>query len=69
MLFADVTSVIVYHHEKDHFQNCINCVFGRLNKWFKARKLTLNIGKTNFMKFGASKRYINLNISCANRTV
>jgi hypothetical protein len=50
ILFADDTSIIIYHPDSDYFQNSINDVFADLNKWLKANKLTLNFDKTNFMK-------------------
>jgi hypothetical protein len=51
ILFADDTSVIIYHPENNYFQNSINDIFASLNKWLKAVKLTLNFNKTVFMKF------------------
>jgi hypothetical protein len=63
MLFADDTSIIIYHPDSDSFQNSINDVFADLNNWFKANKLTLNFDKTNFIKFTTNnKTSINFNI-------
>jgi len=52
------------------FQNCISDAFASLNKWVKANKQGLYLGKINCMKFSANiKIYVNLNISYGNKTV
>jgi hypothetical protein len=56
ILFADVTSIVIYHHEIDCFQNLSNVVFADINKWFKANKLALKFDKTDFMKFVANNK-------------
>jgi hypothetical protein len=62
LFFADDTSVI-YLPESDYFQNSISDVCNGLNKWFKANKLSLNFGKTNFITFATNnKTCIHLNI-------
>jgi hypothetical protein len=41
----------------------MNDVCASLNKWIKASEVTLNFGRTNFMKFCTnSKTCVNLNI-------
>jgi hypothetical protein len=50
VLFADDTIIIISHPEIDCFQNCMNDVFARFNKWIKVNKQALNFHKTNFMK-------------------
>jgi hypothetical protein len=68
ILFANNINIIIYHPERDYFQNSINDIFEHLNKWFKVNKLTLNFDKTYFMKFATNnKTCINLNIGYDNR--
>jgi hypothetical protein len=75
ILFADDTSIIIYHpdsdsfqNSSDSFQNSINDVFADLNSWFKTSKLTLNLDKINFMKFTTNnKTSINFNIAYDNK--
>jgi hypothetical protein len=58
ILFADDTSIIIYHPDSNYFQNSVNDVFADLNNWFKANKLTLNFDKTNFMKCATNNKTI-----------
>jgi hypothetical protein len=53
ILFADDTSIIIYHPDNDYFQNSTNDVFASLKRWFKANKLTLNFDKTMFVTFAS----------------
>jgi hypothetical protein len=64
------TNIIISHPEIDCFQICMNDIFGGLNKWIKANKLTLNFDKTNFMKFcTTNKNCVNLSIGYADKTI
>jgi hypothetical protein len=40
-------TIIIAHPELVCFQNCRNGVFSSLSRWFKARKLTLNLDKSH----------------------
>jgi hypothetical protein len=51
ILFADDTSVIVNNSNFTDFEEVINMVFKKLNEWFSSHLLSLNFGKTHFMKF------------------
>jgi len=51
ILFADDTSVLVSHPNPLVFYKTINSPFRNLNDWFKHNFLSLNLAKTNFMKF------------------
>jgi hypothetical protein len=70
ILFADDTSIIIYHPDSDYIHNSFNDVFADLNNWFKTNKLILNFDKTNFMKFTTNnKTSINFNIGYDNKTI
>jgi hypothetical protein len=63
ILFADDANIISSHPEIGCFQNCMNCVFARLNKSIKANKVTSDFDKVNFMKFCTNnKTCVNLNM-------
>jgi hypothetical protein len=48
----------------------MNDVFAGLNKWIKANKLTLNLYKTNLMKFcTTNKNCVNLSIGYEDKTI
>jgi hypothetical protein len=47
ILFADDTSIIIYHTGSNYFQNSINDVFASLNRWFKVNKLIEILTKEN----------------------
>jgi hypothetical protein len=50
ILFADDTSILVSHLNPPAFYKTINAAFKTLNAWFKHNLLSLNLGKTHFMK-------------------
>jgi len=47
--FADDTVVVITNKNRMNFQNKINIVFDKLNKWFTANQLALNYEKTKFI--------------------
>jgi hypothetical protein len=49
ILFADDTELV-------YFQNIMNDVLVDLNNWFKANKLSLNVDKTNYIKFAIKNK-------------
>ena len=51
ILFADYTSVIVNNSNFTDFEEVINMVLKNVNKLFSSHLLSLNFGKTYFMKF------------------
>jgi hypothetical protein len=69
LLFSDDTNIIISDPEIGCFQICMNDVFAGSNKWIKANKLTLNFGKTNFMKIcTTNKNCVNLGIGYEDKT-
>ena len=52
ILFADDTNLFYSHKNMEDFIATTNQELGHLSDWFKANKLSLNAGKTNFMLFG-----------------
>jgi hypothetical protein len=51
ILFADDTNLICTHQNLNVFNDEIEIVFQKINKWFQANLLTLNFNKTNFIHF------------------
>jgi len=51
ILFADITSVIIYNRNFIEFSAAVNVVLAHIIEWFSANKLVLILGKTNIMKF------------------
>jgi hypothetical protein len=51
ILFADDTNVFYSHKDKSHLMNKINREIDKLNEWFKANKLSINIKKSNYIVF------------------
>ena len=47
--FSDDTVVVIMNKNRMNFQNKINIVFDKLNKWFTANQLALNYKKTKFI--------------------
>ena len=55
ILFADDTTVYKSHRNIRYWKWCIEQDLMAISDWFKANKLTLNVGKTVYMFFGNSK--------------
>jgi hypothetical protein len=51
VLFADDTNLICSHPNFNVFNDELEIVFQKFNKWFQANLLTLNFNKTNFIQF------------------
>jgi hypothetical protein len=51
IIFADDMSVIISSKNLDDFCMLSNMVVSLMGKWFAANKLTLNLDKTNIIKF------------------
>jgi hypothetical protein len=51
ILFADDTNLICTHQNFNVFNDEIEIVFQKINKWFQANLLTLSFNKTNFIQF------------------
>jgi hypothetical protein len=51
IIFAGDTIVIIYNKNMDDFCILPNKVLSQMSKWFSANKLTLNLDKTNVIKF------------------
>jgi len=47
--FANDTMVVIMNKNRMNFQNKINIVFDKLNKYFTANQLALNYEKTKFI--------------------
>ena len=53
ILFAEDTSVIINNSDPTAFQNNLNDVSKRLNRWFITNLLSLNFRKTEIINFKA----------------
>jgi hypothetical protein len=50
-LFADDTNIICVHHNPNLFNEKIEEMLLKINKWFQANSLILNLNKTKFIQF------------------
>jgi hypothetical protein len=55
-LFADDTNILISHKYPTCLTDIANTELDKINSWFKANKLSLNIKKTNFMIFKTFKK-------------
>jgi hypothetical protein len=62
ILFADDTSVIISNTNLDDFCTISNKFFSQIRKWFSANKLSLNLDKTNVIKFTTKNTTIMINM-------
>jgi len=54
VIYADDTSVLLTAKNDEELKNKINCMLDYMTGWFSANELTLNMEKTNIMKFTSS---------------
>ena len=52
ILFADDTNILISGKDINQVCNTLNTELAKLCNWFSVNKLSLNIGKTNYMIFG-----------------
>ena len=50
--FADDTTLYLSHHSKKYLRFMLETDLENISDWFRANKLTLNVGKTNCLVFG-----------------
>ena len=60
ILFADDTTLYISHSNLRHLQWCIYEELKQLSDWFRANKLTLNLGKSCCIIFGTGKRTLQM---------
>jgi len=53
VLFADDTSLIVTHSNQANFSRDVASAFNKLNNWFAANFLSINLNKTQYVQFMA----------------
>ena len=61
--FADDTTLYITHKSIDYIRFCIETDLNTLQDWFRANKLTLNVGKSVCILFSKHAQPIKLNIS------
>jgi len=66
-LFADDTNLIVTHSNQANFSRDVASAFNKLNNWFAANLLSLNLNKTQFMTKNTPTR--NISISYNNKPI
>ncbi len=54
-MFADDTNLIYSHDSANEVQSVLNYELEKLNQWFEANKLSLNVKKTNYMVFNNNR--------------
>ena len=55
-LFADDTSLFVFNKDLNKLYDKANIAVDRINLWFQANKLNLNLPKCNYTAFGKKTR-------------
>jgi hypothetical protein len=55
ILFADDTTIYASNRNIKDLYKCVNTDLSKLNNWFCANKLSLNVSKTNYLLFTNSK--------------
>jgi hypothetical protein len=59
ILFADDTNLLYSNSSLSTLVNVVNHELNKLHIWFAANKLSVNVGKTNYMMFGTKNKLIN----------
>ena len=63
ILFADDTNLFFSHKDPDYLISTVNEELSKLDNWFKANKLSLNVKKCNFIVFKPRQKRVNLDFS------
>ena len=69
ILFADDTNIFCSGKDLQNLSYLITQELYKLTDWFAANKLSLNVGKTNFMVFSNAKEIDNLEIKINNTAI
>ena len=69
MQFADDTTLIFAHRNKNYLKFCIERELAILQDWFYANKLTLNVDKSVYLLFEKNKTKCDLNISVCGKAL
>ena len=51
LFFADDTSIFLSHSDLTYLVSTTNAKLGNINVWMKINKLSVNIGRTNYIIF------------------
>ncbi len=60
IIFADDTNLFMAHNNTHELQDLLNKELLSVHNWFKANRLSLNLGKTNYMIFHSNKKQIKM---------
>ena len=69
ILFADDTNYLLSHKNVKELVHLLNKELKQLSLWFKVNKLSLNIGKTNYIVFGNKNSTINAQVYIENNAI
>ena len=58
LLFADDTSIFLSHNDLSYLISTMNVELEEINVWMKTNKLSVNIGKTNYIIFKPKQKSI-----------
>ncbi len=56
ILFADDTNLFCSHKNLFSLTNIVNCEIAKVSEWFKAKKLSINMKKSNYMIFKSRQK-------------
>jgi hypothetical protein len=70
VLYADDTTIIYTNSNKTNYILQISSLLADLNNWFQSNLLNLNLNKTNYLEFNATKRQEeDTQLKCANISI
>ena len=62
LLFVDDTSIFLSHSDLSYLISTMNVALEKINVWMKTNKLSVNIGKTNYIIFKPKQKSIAMNM-------
>ena len=63
LLFADDTRIFLSHNDLSYLISTMNVELEKINVWMKTNKLSVNIGKTNYIIFKPKQKSIAMNMT------
>ena len=69
ILFADDTNLYCSNENVEVLNERVNEGLTKLKKWFAINKLSLNVEKTNYIKFSPGKNSNNMNVMIGDKTI
>ncbi len=72
ILYADDTNILVSHNNLNQLISNVNRDLMKISTWFKAKKLSLNVNKSNYMIFKnrfSNRSYPDVNVMIDNHVI